>query len=494
MPSRLLVAALAALFLAVSAFAQTLPDQGDLRRHIEILASDRFQGRRPGTIGEAMAAHYIAAQFAQAGLQPGNAGSFYQAVPLIERRMDDVTLEWARIREGRRDRTIAIGEDTIAAIGRESAETVDAPIVFVGFGDPAVLERTLVSGAAVILLPGRPAHVGEFPGYRDRVRALAEMGAAAVFGVSVDGPSWRGTQQRYRNGRGGSANRPMAPVEGAVLESRVIDWLERDGIDTRSLETLANDTAFEPIALRSRLRGTVTSQVHRYNGYNVIGRLEGSGDTAENVMFLAHYDHFGVCRPPGSEDRICNGAIDNASGTAAIIEIASNLGEGERPARDIIFMATTAEEMGLLGADYFAEHPTIPLETIVAALNLDTIAISGTGAPVGIVGRGETPLDPVIDAAARQLGRPIDASDDMNAFIQRQDGWAFVRRGVPAIMAGGSFTDLEALNAFFNGDYHGPGDELSSEVPLGGALEDIWLHIALGRILADPSRFTASTR
>ncbi|NNC72206.1 MAG: M20/M25/M40 family metallo-hydrolase [Sphingomonadaceae bacterium] len=491
---KLLFAALAALFFVFPAAAQELPTEADLLRHIEILASDRFQGRRPGTIGEAMAAHYVAAHLAEAGVDPGNEGSYYQPVPLIERRMTDVALDWVRVREERRDRVVPIGDDDIVAIGRSESEMLDAPIIFAGFGDPSELAEFAVEGSVIILLPGRPADADDFPGYRQRLGQLSEMGAAAIFGISEGGPSWQGTQSRYRSGRGGSADTPMAPIEGAIVEDIVMRWLDREGIDADNLEAFANSTEFTPVAFRSRLRGTVSSNIHHYNGYNVIGRLEGAGDLDERIMFLAHYDHFGVCRPEDDDDKICNGAVDNASGTAAMLEVARALGRGERPIRDIIFIATTAEEMGLLGAEHFAEHPTVPLDSIVAALNLDMIALSGAGAPVGIVGRGETPLDPVIDRAARELGRGIYDDVDINAFIQRQDGWALVQRGVPAVMAGGSFTDPEPLNAFLQGAYHTAHDDLDNGIELGGTLEDAWLHISLGRILADPSQYAPPAR
>jgi Zn-dependent M28 family amino/carboxypeptidase len=211
------------------------------------------------------------------------------------------------------------------------------------------------------------------------------------------------------------------------------------------------------------------------------------------VLYLGHWDHFGTCRPEGEADRICNGAVDNASGIAALIEIAGRLSGQPRPVRDVLFMATTAEELGLLGAEYFAERPTVPLSSIVAAINLDTIAIHPAGEPVAVIGRGDAALDPVVDATVQALGRRLDGDTDADALVERQDGWTLAHAGVPAIMVGGSFSNMELLNAFLSGNYHGPDDEVGPGLLLDGAAEDANLMIALGRRLADPQVYRRPT-
>ena len=155
--------------------------------------------------------------------------------------------------------------------------------------------------------------------------------------------------------------------------------------------------------------------VNRFATNNVIGRLRGSGATGESLLLLAHWDHFGLCRPEGAADRICNGAVDNASGIAMMIEVAGRLAAQPRPARDILFLATTAEEVGLLGADYFAAHPIVPLDSIVAAINMDTVAIHPAGEPVAVMGRGIPALDAVIDATVAAMGRRLDTDDEAAA-------------------------------------------------------------------------------
>jgi Zn-dependent M28 family amino/carboxypeptidase len=204
---------------------------------------------------------------------------------------------------------------------------------------------------------------------------------------------------------------------------------------------------------------------------------------------MAHWDHFGICRAEGEPDRICNGAVDNASGIAAMIEVAGHLARGRRPARDILFLATTAEEVGLLGAEEFVGRPTVPLASIAAVVNLDTIAIHRAGSPVAVIGRGTAPLDAAIDATIAAEGRRLDSDTEANGFLRRQDGWAFTRRGVPAVLVGGSFSDMALLNAFLEGAYHAPEDEVGPNLVLEGAAEDADLMVALARRLGEPTLY-----
>jgi Zn-dependent M28 family amino/carboxypeptidase len=148
-------------------------------------------------------------------------------------------------------------------------------------------------------------------------------------------------------------------------------------------------------------------------------------------------------------------------------------------------MATTAEEKGLLGAHWFADHPVVPLADITVALNIDTIAISPRGTPVATIGRGKPAYDAVVRDAATKLGRKLDEDGEADAFVQRQDGWALGAKGVTSLMVGGSFSDMPLLEKFLESDYHGTSDEFSDKVPLGGAAEDADLHVALGRAFAD---------
>ena len=218
-----------------------------------------------------------------------------------------------------------------------------------------------------------------------------------------------------------------------------------------------------------------------FTAYNVVGRVRGRAPDGRAVVVMAHYDHLGLCMPERAIDRLCNGAVDNASGTAALIAVAERAAKMKLD-RDIWFVATSAEEWGLLGAKAFADDPPVPLNTIIAGFNLDTIAIVGNGAPVAMVAAKGSGLESLVRDAATALGRPWDGDDEAAAtFLKRQDGWALAERGVPMIMAGGSFSDLNLLKAFLAAAYHAPSDELRPDTDLGGAVNDANLHVELVR-------------
>ncbi|MCL6682806.1 M20/M25/M40 family metallo-hydrolase [Sphingomonas alba] len=223
-----------------------------------------------------------------------------------------------------------------------------------------------------------------------------------------------------------------------------------------------------------------------FTAYNVVGRVPGKASDGRVVVVMAHYDHLGICEPEGAPDRICNGAVDNASGVAALIAVAERVAKMGLD-RDVWLVATSGEEWGLLGAKAFAANPPVPLTSIVAGFNLDTIAIAPKGAPVAIVAPDKSPLEQLVRDAAKAVGRPFDPDREAQPFIKRQDGWALAERGVPMIMAGGSFSDLKLLEAFFGSAYHGPKDELRLDTDLGGAVDDANLHVELVRRAASRS-------
>ena len=213
--------------------------------------------------------------------------------------------------------------------------------------------------------------------------------------------------------------------------------------------------------------------------HNVIGVARGRHPDGKAVLLMAHWDHLGVCAPKAA-DTICNGAIDNASGVAVLVSVAGQVAPMGLD-RDVWFVVTGAEEWGLLGAKAFADKPPLPLTSIVAGFNLDTIAIASAGANVAMVAQPHSPLEPLVIAAAKAMGRQWDGDHEADNFLRRQDGWALAERGVPMVMVGGSFSDLGLLNAFLKSDYHQPSDELRASTDLGGATEDANLHVELVR-------------
>jgi hypothetical protein len=459
-----------------------------LRRHIAVLADDAMAGRKPGTPGGLRAAAYVAAQMRAAGLRPAAAdGGWYQNVSLVERRQGLVQARW---RAGGRE--IPVAADDLLMLSRDrSLRLRDAPLWFGGHGRPADLQGADLKGAILLLLPTRPEDLAMGDVRRS---ALAGQGVAAVITLGSAETLPAAARAQYRSGRTLLAGEPIPGAEGMVAGRAWRALVQASGRDPAELVKAAAGPQFRPVRLSASADIRLVTPRRHYRSVNVIGRIEGGERAAEAIVYLAHWDHLGICRPRGVADRICNGAVDNASGVALMLEIARALAEGPQPKRSLIFVATTAEEMGLLGARAFLAAPSVPLPSIRAALNIDTIAIAPRGMPVSIVGRGRTPLDPFVDEVARRLGRAVSESRTPDAYIARQDGWEFTKRGIPAIMASGAFTDEALFSRFLNGDYHGPKDDLSRGIELGGAVEDGALLIALGRLLADPARFPGAPR
>jgi hypothetical protein len=484
--------ALFLLLLAFPAAAQSISPEA-LRRHIDVLASDAFEGREPGTEGEKKTIAYVARQMQSLGLEPaGPKGSWYQPLEVAVRRPGDPTTSLWQGRRKRRDR-VEIDSDGLVLIGRSAHETLaGAPVIFAGHGavipDKGIdqLAGADLKGAVVLILYDAPETTG-FPTYAARVDAIAARGAAAVIGIVGRELPWPVVQRLYEAGQKRLAIEAPAPIAGAMSQAAAETLLHAAHRDLAVL-LAAPGPSFTPVPLRLRATLDVVTSIETIASNNVVGRLRGAGETGESLLYLAHWDHLGLCEPEGA-DRICNGAVDNASGVAALLEIARALARAPRPKRDILFLATTAEEMGLLGAEYFAARPAVPLASLVAAINLDTVAIGPKGEKVAVMGRGIAPLDALIDATVAEAGRTLDEDDEAAAFVERQDGWALARAGVPAIMVGGSFSDMKILGAFLAGAYHSPADNPGPGVVLDGAAEDADLMVALGRKLADPGTY-----
>lgn len=486
-----LVAFTAPLIPAAHAKGTDAPvTEAQLAAHIRTLASDAFEGRAPGTEGEDRTIAYIVGEWAKAGLQavPGSATPWLQPVPLIESQAVAGT---AKFKVHGRD--FALEEDGIILTGRDaSVSLANVPAVFVGYGiDGAGKVNADVRGKLAIMLFDNAPFGDKLPRYRERRQMLADAGASAVLVIATDAIPWA----QLRGAMGGKTTRladtkPGPQVSGFLSLEAADALLAKAGQDGAAAREAARSADFRGLALPVTADLTATATVRAYASNNVIAKLPGAKPDGKAVLFLGHWDHLGICAPEDAGDRICNGAVDNASGIAVLIEVAKRLASGQRPDRDIYFMATTAEEKGLLGAHYFADHPVVPLGDITVALNIDTIAISPRGTPVATIGRGRPAYDAVVRAAATRLGRKLDEDGEADAFIQRQDGWALGAKGVPSLMVGGSFSDMALLEAFLSSDYHHPSDNFSDKIPLGGAAEDADLHVALGRAFADTKRWS----
>lgn len=474
---------LAALALGVPAAAAPKRDkalEAAMLAHITELASDSYQGREPGTDGEARTLRYMARQFFDIGLVSGTNNprhAWFAPVTLVAREPAAGSGHFAR--KGRR-LLLPPGSLLTLTSGKRSL-VENAPVLFVGSG-ASLPTRPELAGRVVLLLDGGQEN-------SDRQNALLKGGASAVLTVldgerTLDNVSAR----RQRSGYALASDQLGGDLEGFLTRDGLDRLLAGTGQTTATLSEAAAKPDFAARLLDLTATLEATTRETRINTHNLIGRLPGRRPDAGAVLLVAHWDHFGVCAEAPAEDLVCNGAVDNASGVAALIEIARRLAKGPQLDRDVLFLATTGEELGLLGAHAFAENPALPLDRIVAAFNIDTIALAPAGSPIAIVGRGMTKLDPQIVRVAKAQKRKLVEGDAANAYVRRQDGWALLQHDVPAVMVSSAYSDVARVERFFEGDYHRPGDQLSRGIELGGAAEDVAFHVALVRWFADLKR------
>ncbi|HSF13349.1 MAG TPA: M20/M25/M40 family metallo-hydrolase [Erythrobacter sp.] len=485
---RLLLALLASLALAACVRAPVESAQGDdrgaieerLRGDIAMLASDAFMGRKPGTPGEEKTLAYLETRMGEVGLLSGTGdpGSYWrQPVNLVA--TTPLTGELTLI-QGRKRVTVPQSDAVVITKRRRALATsgpgTGVPVVFVGYGDGSVLGDALAGAVAVMLAdPGRDA------ARRDALFAQRATAVVTVEPTADDLPRVQ-TAPRFE----------LASEEVDTLAAYVTDAAIADVIGPRRWARLKADAQaadFSPIELNFAVAIEATADRQEIISHNLVGKIPGTAPGSGAVLLLAHWDHLGECGAPDATDRICNGAVDNASGLAVMLELARQLKSGPPLERDIYVLATTAEEAGLLGARAFVRDPPLPLTNIVAAFNFDMLALAPKGSPVGFIGRGQmSTLDDVILAEIARSGRVEGDRALADSFIRRQDGWVFQQQGVPTVLLSGSYGSRGVLQPFLSSRYHQPSDELGA-IDLGGAVDDLLLHERLIRQIADPARY-----
>ncbi|WP_323801061.1 M28 family peptidase [Parasphingorhabdus sp.] len=476
--------------LAFSGVAGAQPiGEADLLRHIEILASDAFEGREPGTDGENKAVNYIATQWSAAGLRPaGENGSWYAPVPLVERRPESHRIYFFSSASGKVVRTV---EDELLLWSRSpSFRASNIPVVFAGYalsgkGQPSV------AGKLVLLPRTSPDTDDAFTGFGKRKMQLIRDGAVGVITVLDDQDRWPRFRRFFERGATSLASEQNhAELEGVISFDQFEKLVRQSGLQAKTL--LGDRDALSIVDLGLNAESKVETQVRSYLSHNVIGKIPGINPKRGALLFMGHWDHFGICRVedplnPG-KDRICNGAVDNASGISLLIETAKRLSNEEHD-RDIYFLATTAEEKGLLGARAFVENPTVNLDTLIGVFNADTVALSDNGQKIAVIGLGQNGLDRDIEIVAAQEGREIDRSGNADVYSKRQDGYIFLERNIPAYMITSAFADEERVKAFINGPYHDVSDEVNDSLELTGAAADANFYVALGRYLSSTGTY-----
>ncbi len=526
----------AALHAADAVPLKALPgiDASAVLSHVKTLASDAFEGRAPGTAGEEKTVAYLVDQFRKMGLKPGNPdGTFVQKVPLvgITPTAAPLTISGGT---GAAPATLAWRDDVVAWTKHitDEVKVAGSELIFVGYGVEAPefdwddYKGVDVAGKTLVMLVNDPpvpdpttpsaldpkAFGGRAMTYYGRWTYKFEIGArkkaAAVLIVHETGPA--GYPFAVVQGMGGEQftfvtpgkNMDRAAIEGWITLDQAKALLTRAGQDFDQLKAQARTRAFKPVPLGLAATMTIRNTLRRLDSQNVVARLEGADAAVkdEHVVFTAHWDHFGVGEPVAG-DRIYNGAKDNATGTAALLETARAFTRlAVPPRRSILFLAVTAEERGLLGSEYYARQPLYPLAKTLANINMDALNVNGRTRDLTIIGLGASELDDYARAAAREQGRVLkpDAEPE-KGFYYRSDHFNFAKQGVPALtvdegtdFVGKPATFSEQVRAKWTADvYHKPSDEVTPEWDLSGLAEDVQLLFAVGYRVAEADRYPA---
>lgn len=509
------------LFPALANASEIAPKR--LKAHVSTLASDGFHGRGPAQIGEKPTLDYLVRQMKAAGLSPaGPGGSWLQPVPMIRIARTSATIS-ARV--GSTIVPLHPGiEVSVMASAAGRTLLADAPMIFGGYG---VIDRKLgfdpfdgvdLKGKVVVMLWGDPdVEAGRDLGFGGRaqtfagrtgekVAALQGRGVAGIVTIHEDFPASYPFPQLAK----GDAvplhlldqGQPIPTTGDVRLVMRgdvAIDLFRRAGLDFADLKRRAQQKRFRAVPIGdARLSAEVTARGDRVVSHNVVGLLKGSDRAAETLLYGAHWDAYGENAFDPPADRTRNGAIDNALGTAEMLEIARAFAKGPRPRRSVLFAAWTAEEKGLLGATWYAAHPLRPLETTAAVLNLDPHIALGRARNLDLIGPGRTPLEADLARVARTHGLRLDNEVNSEAgWYFRSDHYAFAAKGVPTVyfragkdLVEGGRARGEAIAAAYNARcYHQTCDEVDRRWTLGGAAQEAEVALALGREIANSDRW-----
>jgi Zn-dependent M28 family amino/carboxypeptidase len=463
--------------------------------HVEALANDGMEGRNTGSPAHKRAAEYVAAQFRKAGLEPAGAGGYIQPVAFKTRRIVEAQSSLALVKDGKAE-PLTLGDDANISMRVEPAPSLEAPLVFVGYG-LKIPERNIddfagvsLKGAIVVHISATPrslpgplqAHFGSAGERWKMYKAAGAIGTVSIANPkSMDIPWARSTLARLQPAMS-LADASLEEAPGQQL-SVAMNPAHADKLFAGSGHTFQEllarvdaGQALPSFALPARLKATTKVERSDVESQNVAGILRGSDPRrrSEYVVVSAHLDHLGVGEPING-DRIYNGAMDNASGIAAILEVAAQLHEsGAKPARSVLFVAVTAEEKGLLGSHYFAAHPAVPRSSIVANLNTDMFLPLFPLKTLMVLGLDESDLGDDIRATAKAVGIGVQADQEpqRNRFV-RSDQYSFIKVGIPALAMKVGYdpnSPEAAVAAKWTAErYHAPSDDLNQPIDLSAA-------------------------
>ena len=484
-----------------------------LRSAVARLASDEFEGRAPGSDGETRTVEYLTEQFSALGLEPGNPDrTWVQKVPLVG--ITPAPGDTMTVSLGGDIRTLEPGADYVAYTKRVVDQVeVDAEFVFVGYGAVAPeygwddFKDLDVSGKILLFLVNDPPSDDLFGGpamtyygrwtYKHEIAAVrGAAGALVIHETEPAGYPWEvvGSSPYGESFDLVSDDRNMgrATIEGWIQRDAAASLFAMAGLDFEAEKARAANGNFRPVELEVTGRTQVRNTLRTIDSQNVVAKLSGASAPDEVVIYMAHWDHLGRDESL-TGDQIYNGAADNATGTAGLIELARAFTEGEPHRRSVLFLAVTAEEQGLLGSRYYAEHPLYPAAQTVGALNMDVLNQWGRTSDLTIVGMGQSGLDEVASQIADTLGRVLNPDPEPEkGFYYRSDHFSFAKAGIPAFYAepGVDYLDrppgygIQKREEYTANDYHAVSDEVKPDWDLSGALEDLTFMYQMGSQLA----------
>ncbi|EJF10320.1 MULTISPECIES: M28 family metallopeptidase [Pontibacter] len=512
--------------------AQQSINANDLLQHIRVLASDEFEGRSPGTPGEDSTVNYLTREFKKLGLQPGNPdGSFAQNVPMF----GFTAQPQANFTAGGKTINLSFPDDYVAVSRRfvQDVNVKNSDLVFVGYGIVAPeygwddYKGVDVKGKTIVMLindppipsPNNPEQLdstmfgGKGMTYYGRwtykYEIAAEKGAAAAIIIHETGPagypyevvsgSW--SRENFDISNAGK-NMDRVAVESWITEDKARELFAASGNSFEKLKNAAAQKGFKPVPLNAKANFTIKNQLREIESRNVIAKLEGADPKLkdEYVIYTAHWDHLGKDEKLQG-DQIYNGAMDNASGTAGLIELAKAFTQlPEKPKRSILFLAVTAEEKGLLGSKYYASNPLYPLNKTLANINMDVLNPYHPTEDVVVIGYGNSDLEDILAEEARTQNRRIvpEASPEKGSFY-RSDHFEFAKQGVPALYAKSGIVARDQPADFITKKqeqytaehYHKVGDEVYDDWNLDGAVEDLQLYFRVGYRVANGTSYPA---
>lgn len=533
MIKQLLMLAMAAVILASCQSSQnqrsTEPDSVALKaindsafaKHITVLASDEFEGRKPFTIGETKTINYLKEEFQKLGLKPGNGDSYFQQVPMVDIKSTPTTN--LAIKGSNGNLSLTYLDDFVAASRhvKDQVSITDADMVFAGYGIVAPeykwndYEGLDVKGKTVVVMVNDPGFAdstlfkGKTMTYYGRwtykFEEAARQGAAGIIIIHETNAAsypWTVVRSGWSKSKlylaAADNNSSRALVEGWITQESARAMFKLAG-KPEDLMVKAGKKGFKPVDLGLKLSVTIKNTIKKSNSNNVVGILPGSKRANEYIIYSGHWDHLGKGEAVNG-DSIYNGAVDNATGTAALLVLADAFKKAkQQPERSILFIALTGEEQGLLGSEYYASHPLVPINKTVANINIDAMQANGKTKDIVAVGFGQSELETYLTEAAAQQGRVVVKDPNPSAgYYFRSDHFNFAKVGIPALytetgednIAKGAAWGKTQKEDYVKNRYHAPADNFEpAKWDFSGMVEDLRLLFAVGYRLSNEATF-----